>query len=64
LSELRHRRKNWIGHILRGDGLLKEVIEGRMEGKIITGRPRLGMFDDLITHLYLDMKRITEDRVK
>jgi len=26
-------RKNWIGHILRGDGLLKDVIEGRMEVK-------------------------------
>jgi hypothetical protein len=33
MSELRHRKKNWIGHILRGDALLKEVIEGRMEGK-------------------------------
>jgi hypothetical protein len=32
-----------MGHILRGDGLLKEVIEGRMEGKRIRGRPRLGM---------------------
>jgi hypothetical protein len=28
--------------------LLKEVIEGRMEGKRIRGRPRLGMLDDLI----------------
>ena len=29
-------KKKWIGHIVRGDGLLKEVIEGRMDGK----RPR------------------------
>jgi len=28
--------ENWIGHILRGESLLKEVIEGRMIGK----RPR------------------------
>ena len=27
------RKKNWIGHILRGDVLLREVIEGRMIGK-------------------------------
>ena len=27
------RKKNWIGHIMRGDGLMKEVIEGKMEGK-------------------------------
>jgi hypothetical protein len=53
-----------MGHILRGDGLLKEVIEGRMEGKRIRRRPRLGMLDDFITHSYVDMKRITEDRVK
>jgi hypothetical protein len=30
LSGLKHRKKNWIGHILRGGGLLKEVIEGRI----------------------------------
>jgi len=28
-----NRKKNWIGHILRGDGLLKNVIKGRMEWK-------------------------------
>ena len=26
------RKKNWIGHIMRGDGLMKEVMEGKMEG--------------------------------
>ena len=25
------RKKNWIGHIMRGDGLMKEVMEGKME---------------------------------
>ena len=25
--------KNWIGHVVRGKGLLKQVIESRMEGK-------------------------------
>src|SRR6476469_8678951 len=27
------RKKNWIGHVVRGDGLMKLVLEGRMEGK-------------------------------
>jgi len=27
------RKKNWIGHMLRGESLLREVIEGRMIGK-------------------------------
>jgi len=26
------RKKNWIGHAVRGDALLKQVLEGRMEG--------------------------------
>ena len=27
------RKKNWIGHVVTGDGLVKLVLEGRMEGK-------------------------------
>ena len=30
-----------------GEGLLKEVIEGKMEGKRPRGRPRIGMLDEL-----------------
>ena len=26
------RKKAWIGHVVRGDGLLKLVIEGRVKG--------------------------------
>jgi hypothetical protein len=33
MSELRYRKKNWIGHILRGKGLLKELIEGKWKEK-------------------------------
>ena len=62
ITTLRSRKKSWIGHVLRGDGLLKEVIEGRMEGSKPRGRPRLGMLDDLITVSYVDMKRKAEDR--
>ena len=32
LNFIRNRKKNWIGHILRGDEIVKKVIEGRMEG--------------------------------
>jgi len=57
------RRKNWIGHIMRGDGLMKEVMEGKMEGKRGPGRKRIGMIDDLIEkERYGDMKRRAEDR--
>ena len=56
------RKKNWIGHILRGESLLKETIEGRMEGKRPRGRPRKGMIDELKEGSYEVMKRRAEDR--
>jgi len=45
---IRNRQKNWVGHVLRGAGLLREVMEGRMEGKRARGRPRKGMLDELL----------------
>jgi len=38
-SVIRNGKKNRIGHELRGEGLLREVMEGRMEGKRARGRP-------------------------
>ena len=35
------RKKNWIGHIMRGDGLMKEVVEENMKGKRESGRRRI-----------------------
>jgi Reverse transcriptase (RNA-dependent DNA polymerase) len=64
LETVLKRKKNWIGHVLRGDGLLKCVIEGRMEGKRSRGRPRIGMLDELKEGSYANMKRRAEDRAK
>jgi hypothetical protein len=51
LHEIRKRKANWIGHILRTNCLLKEVIEGKIEGqKDVTrrrGRRRMKLLDDL-----------------
>ena len=33
--------------MLRGDGLLREVMEGRLNGKKRAGKPRKGMIGDL-----------------
>ena len=41
------RKRNWIGHILRGDGLLTDVLEGRMFRGRPQGRPRMGMIEEL-----------------
>jgi hypothetical protein len=39
LHEIRKRKANWIGHILRRNCLLQRVIEGRIKGGMeVTGR--------------------------
>jgi hypothetical protein len=40
LHEIRKRKANWIGHILRRNCLLKQVIEGKIKGEIEVTRRR------------------------
>jgi len=40
LDEIRKRKANWIGHILRRNGLLKQVIEGKIKGDMEVARRR------------------------
>ena len=51
LHEIRKQKANWIGHILRRNCLLKQVIEGKIKGQIeVTGRRgrrRRKLLDDL-----------------
>ena len=51
LHEIRKRKANWIGHIVRRNCLLQRVIEGKMQGGIeVTGRQgrrRRKLLDDL-----------------
>ena len=51
LHEKRKWKANWIGHILRRNCLLKQVIEGKIKGKMeVTrrrGRRRKKLLDDL-----------------
>jgi hypothetical protein len=51
LHEIRKRKANWIGHILRRSCLLQRVIEGKIKGGIeVTGRrgrKRRKLLDDL-----------------
>ena len=34
IHTIKSRKTNWIGHILRGNCLLKHVTEGKLEGRI------------------------------
>ena len=57
------RKKNWIGHVLRGEGMMKEIIEGKFNGRKGRGRNRIGMLDHLKEGgTYVDMKRKADDR--
>ena len=51
LREIRKRKANWIGHILRRNCLIRQVIEGRIKGEMeVTrrrGRRRKKLLDDL-----------------
>ena len=38
-------QKNWIGHIVRGNSLQREIMEGRMEGERGRGRSRQNLMD-------------------
>ena len=51
LHEIRKRKANWIGHILRTNCLLKQVVEGKIKGEMeVTrrrGKRRKKLLDDL-----------------
>src|SRR5215470_5929477 len=57
LDVMLDRKKNWIGHVLRGNGLMLEVMEARMVGKRGRERRRIGMLEELMEETYDVMKR-------
>jgi hypothetical protein len=40
LHEIRKRKANWIGHIIRRNCLVKKVIEGKIKGEMEVTRRR------------------------
>src|SRR6218665_719463 len=57
------RKKNWIGHILRGESLLREVTEGRIIGKRPRGKKRLGTLNEFLKESsHAELKRKAENR--
>ena len=63
LDTVQHRKLRWVGHILRHDSLLRDIIEGRMKGKATRQRKRLQMLSDVINKSYVDLKREAEDKL-
>jgi hypothetical protein len=69
LQGIRKRKANWIGHILRRNCLLKQVIEGKIQGQIeVTrrrGRRRKKLLDKLGDRRgYSHSKEEALDRIK
>jgi len=57
------RKARWIGHIMRSEGMLRTVLEGRAEGKRGRGRRRLTMLDDILRGRdYQIVKKLALDR--
>jgi hypothetical protein len=65
LHEIRKRKANWIGHILRRNCLLKQVTEGKIKGRIEVTRRRKKSLDDLRDRRgYSHLKEEALDRIK
>jgi hypothetical protein len=69
LHEIRKRKAKWIGHILRRNCLLKQVIERKTKGQIeVTrrrGRRRKKLLDDLGNRRgFSNLKEEALDRIK
>ena len=67
LHDIRKRKVNWIGHILRGNCLRKQVIKGKIKGEMeVTrrrGRRRRKLLDDLKDRRgYSNLKKEALDR--
>ena len=65
LELIKNRKRNWLGHWLRRNCLLKYALEGMVNGKKVHGRRIYQMIDNItINGLYADTKRKTEKRVE
>ena len=65
LNSIWQRKHRWNDHVLRHDGLLHEITEGRMKGKPTRGRRRIQTLHDLADDdVFVAFKRAAEDRGK
>ena len=63
IKEVTKRKANWVGHILRRNGLMLDIIEGKMDAPKKMGRRRIGTLDLLKRGRdYPDLKDLATDR--
>ena len=65
LELIKKSKINWLGHWVRKNFLLKDDLEGMINGKRVRGRGRYQMTDNImINGLYEDTKRKAEKKVE
>src|SRR6218665_2059372 len=64
ISRIRARQRNWMGHLLRGDSLQREIMEGRMGGGGGRGRARKKLLDWMMSEGYGKLKEEAQNREK
>ena len=65
LEQIKKRKRNWLGHWLRRNCLLKDDLEDMVNGKKVRDRRRYQMIDNImINGLYEDTKRKAEKWVE
>ena len=61
----KEEEKKFLGHWLRKNCLLKDALEGMINGKKVRGKRRCQMIDNImINGLYEDTKRNAEKRIE
>ena len=55
----------WLGHVLRHESLLHDIIEGKMMGKAIRVRKRMHLLSDLMKGKYVKRTyKFSKERLK
>jgi len=63
IRDIKKRKANWLGHVMRRDCLLRDAIEGTVEGKRKRGRRRYQLMDDVRAgRKYCDTKNLAQNR--
>ena len=64
LELMKNRKRNWLGHWLRRNCLLKDALVGMINSKKVPGKRNYMIDNIMINKLFADMKRKVEKRVE
>ena len=64
LELIKKRKRNWLGHWLRRNCLLKDALEGMVNGKKVRGRRRYQMIDNIMINGLCEDTKKAEKRVE